>query len=59
MAISFRLASFTSSLGVEAPSIWPMRMPSAAPMDMNTTLVRLNRVEVMFSAGTTSRPQVE
>ena len=37
-AISFRLESRTSGTGRLAPSICPMRMPTALPMDRNTTL---------------------
>ena len=58
-ASSFRLESRTSASEFPAPSIWPMRMPTALPMDRNTTLPSWNKVLEMFWAGTTSRPQVE
>ena len=58
-ASSFRLESRSSDSVRPAPSIWPMMMPTALPRDRNTTLARLNRVLVMFMAGTTSSPQVE
>ena len=41
------------------PNVWPMRMAVALPMEMNTTLNRLDTVLDMFSALMMSRPRME
>ena len=51
MARSFRLESRTSRSGRPAPSIWPMRMPTALPMDRNTTLDRFDMHHIQAAGG--------
>ena len=57
-AISFLSCRFASST-IPAPSILPIIIAIADPSDIYTTLNRLNTVEEIFCAATTSRPRVE
>ena len=54
----FLSVSFASS-NLFAPSRLPTIIPMLEPMAMNTTLNRLETVEVMLSADTTANPLIE
>ena len=51
-------ASFFAFSYIDAPSVCPMRMPTAEPRATNTTFSRLHRALEMFSPATISSSQL-